>query len=243
MRNILTASRSDFHPISKERCTPLLFVMDFFYSCITPGKHSTTQALTVPNERIRRQTGMIIDKATTAWYAVERDGGIFMSKKYLVQTTRSIILLLAVLGLAFFGAAVPVGGSQLLENAPELGYCYLPWIVFIEMMVVPCYAVLVRTWEIITSLLYDRMFTAANARNFQRISIITFTTTVYFFFGNTALFFLNMSHPLIYLISFAFIGIGVGVALAAAILSYRAGQISNIQEQSKLSEEANSADT
>ena len=158
-----------------------------------------------------------------------------MSKKYLVQTTRSIILLLAVLGLAFFGAAVPVGGSQLLENAPELSYCYLPWIVFIEMMVVPCYAVLVRTWEIITSLLYDRMFTAANARNFQRISIITFTTTVYFFFGNTALFFLNMSHPLIYLISFAFIGIGVGVALAAAILSYRAGQISNIQEQSKLS--------
>ena len=51
-----------------------------------------------------------------------------MTQKHLSIAARIVIILFAVLGLAFYGAAVPIGGLDLLKDAPELQYAYLPWL-------------------------------------------------------------------------------------------------------------------
>ena len=44
-----------------------------------------------------------------------------MSQKTLSVLAKIIIILFAVLGIAFYGIAVPFGGQELLSGAPELG--------------------------------------------------------------------------------------------------------------------------
>ena len=111
-----------------------------------------------------------------------------MTQKHLSIAAKVVILLFGVLGLAFYGAAVPVGGWQLLEDAPALQYAYLPWLIFMELMVIPDYAVLVLAWQVAVSLGHDRAFIPENARRLKLICAVSLVTTAYFFLGNTVFF-------------------------------------------------------
>lgn len=157
-----------------------------------------------------------------------------MTQKHLSIAARIVIILFAVLGLAFYGAAVPIGGLDLLKDAPELQYAYLPWLIFMELMVIPDYAVLVLAWQVAVSLGHDKAFIPENARRLKLICMISLATTAYFFLGNTVFFFLNMNHPSVYLLSFVLSFIGLAISAAAAILSTLARKAADLQEESKL---------
>ena len=157
-----------------------------------------------------------------------------MTQKHLSIAAKVVILLFGVLGLAFYGAAVPVGGWQLLEDAPALQYAYLPWLIFMELMVIPDYAVLVLAWQVAVSLGHDRAFIPENARRLKLICAVSLVTTAYFFLGNTVFFFLNTNHPSVYLVSFVLSFIGLAIAAAAAILSALARKAADLQEESEL---------
>ena len=105
-------------------------------------------------------------------YAIVK-GGFFMSQKTLSVLAKIIIILFAVLGIAFYGIAVPFGGQELLSGAPELQYCYFPWLIFMELMVIPDYLVLVLAWKIADSIAKDRAFSKGNGRRFKYISVIS----------------------------------------------------------------------
>ena len=49
-----------------------------------------------------------------------------MTQKTLSKLAKVIILLFCLLGVAFYGVAVPFGGCELLADAPDSQYCYLP---------------------------------------------------------------------------------------------------------------------
>ena len=136
-----------------------------------------------------------------------------MTQKTLSKLAKVIILLFCLLGVAFYGVAVPFGGCELLADAPDSQYCYLPWLIFMELMVIPDYAVLVYAWKISYSIGRDRAFSSINAKRFRRVSLLALTTTVYFFVGNTVFFLLNMNHP---------------------ILSYLSRKAADLQEESDL---------
>ena len=157
-----------------------------------------------------------------------------MTQKHLSIAAKVVILLFGVLGLAFYGAAVPVGGWQLLEDAPALQYAYLPWLIFMELMVIPDYAVLVLAWQVAVSLGHDRAFIPENARRLKLICAVSLVTTAYFFLGNTVFFFLNMNHPGIILIALLICAVGVSITIAAVCLSHLVKKAADLQEQSDL---------
>lgn len=157
-----------------------------------------------------------------------------MSQKTLSLLAKIIIILFAVLGIAFYGIAVPFGGKELLAGAPELQYCYLPWLIFMELMVIPDYLVLSFAWKMADSISRDRAFTNENSKRFKWISVISLITTVYFFAGNTVLFLLNMNHPAVYIVSFVLVFIGASISAASAILSYLSRKAAALQEESDL---------
>ena len=166
-------------------------------------------------------------------YAIVK-GGFFMSQKTLSVLAKIIIILFAVLGTAFYGIAVPFGGQELISGAPELQYCYFPWLIFMELMVIPDYLVLVLAWKIADSIAKDRAFSKGNGRRFKYISVISLITTAYFFIGNTVFFLLKMNHPSVYIVSFGLTFIGASIAAASAILSYLSQKAADLQEQSDL---------
>lgn len=157
-----------------------------------------------------------------------------MSQKTLSILAKIIIILFAVLGIAFYGIAVPFGGRDLLSDAPELQYCYFPWLIFIELMVIPDYLVLGFAWKIAGSIGKGKAFSKDNGKRFRSISLISLITTVYFFVGNTVFFLLNMNHPAVYIVSFALAFIGASIAAASAILSYLSNKAAALQEESDL---------
>jgi len=157
-----------------------------------------------------------------------------MSQKNLSILAKIIIILFAVLGIAFYVIAVLFGGRELLAGAPELQYCYIPWLIFMELMVIPDYLVLGFAWKIAESISRDRAFSMENSKRFKWISIISLITTVYFFTGNTVLFLLNMNHPAVYIVSFVLVFIGASISAASAILSYLSRKAADLQEESDL---------
>ena len=157
-----------------------------------------------------------------------------MTQKHLSIAARIVIILFAVLGLAFYGAAVPIGGLDLLKDAPELQYAYLPWLIFMELMVIPDYAVLVLAWQVAVSLGHDKAFIPDNARRLKLICMISLATTAYFFLGNTVFFFLNMNHPGVILYSLIVVFAGVAVSVVSAALSHLVLKAALLQEESDL---------
>ena len=157
-----------------------------------------------------------------------------MTQKTLSTLAKLIIVLFVLLGIAFYGIAVPFGGRELLADYPEFGYCYLPWLIFVELMLIPDYAVLVYAWKISKTIGEGRSFNFENSVRFKRVSTLALITSVYFFIGNVVLFLLNMNHPAVFIVSFVLVFIGIAISAAAAILSYLTGKAANLQEESEL---------
>ena len=74
------------------------------------------------------------------------------------QKTLSLVLKLVIVGLAAAGiivyfAALPLLGKSLIAAYPEYSRCYLPWLAFLWITAVPCFASFTtssaNTWPVI----------------------------------------------------------------------------------------------
>ena len=176
---------------------------------------------------------MVIDIRDIWGYNISKGGHRYDAKNTLKTGKGHHSVILSV-GRRLLRRCCSVRGCELLADAPDSQYCYLPWLIFMELMVIPDYAVLVYAWKISYSIGRDRAFSSINAKRFRRVSLLALTTTVYFFVGNTVFFLLNMNHPAVYMVSFVLTFIGASIAAAAAILSYLSRKAADLQEESDL---------
>lgn len=157
-----------------------------------------------------------------------------MTQKSLSKWMKLILVLLGLCGAALFGVVVPVLGLDLKDSNPEYAHAFVPWLVFILITAVPCYAVLVLGWKIASSIGRDNSFTDANAKRLKYVSILALAASAYFFAGNVVFLILNMNHPGILIASVFITFIGISISVAAAILSYLVKKAAKLQEQSDL---------
>lgn len=157
-----------------------------------------------------------------------------MTQRVLSLWMKIIIVLFAVCGIAIFFVAVPIIGNDFANSYPEYSYCFMPWLVFIEIMAIPCYIVLGYAWRIAQSISNEKAFTAKNSQRLKRVSLLALVTSLYFFIGNMAFLLLSMNHPSIFILSCICIFIGVSISVASAVLSYLVNKASQLQEQSDL---------
>ena len=157
-----------------------------------------------------------------------------MQQRTLAKWLKAVIIGSGLCGLVIYFLVFPIFGQSIVDSAPEFAGWYRPWLVFLWVSGIPCYAVLVFAWRIAANIQADRSFTAANAAHLKWISWLAAGDAAYFFVGNVAMLLLNMSHPGVTLLSLIVVFIGIAVSVAAAALSHLVQKAAVLQEQSDL---------
>lgn len=157
-----------------------------------------------------------------------------MRQKSLSSWLKAAIVCLAVFGLFVYGGILPFYGQLIALRNPDYAHCFWPWMTLLILTAIPCYAALVFGWQIATDIGRDKSFSDANARRMKWISNLAFGDVVVFFFGNTLLLFLNMSHPGIFLVALLPDMVGIAVAVCAAGLSHLIYKSARMQDDADL---------
>ena len=157
-----------------------------------------------------------------------------MEQKTLSKWLKLILLGMGICGLAVYLLVVPSFGESLRSQYPEFAGRYWPWLIFIWVSGIPCYAVLVLGWRIAANIGRDASFSLENARFLRSIAVLAVLDAAYVFLGNLAMLFLDMSHPGVVLLSLLVVFAGAAVAVAAAALSHLVRKAALLQEENDL---------
>lgn len=157
-----------------------------------------------------------------------------MKQETLSRLLKLAIIVIGVCGLFIFAVILPAYGQSIVAQYPEFENRFLPWLVFLCLSGVPCYAVLFLGWKIASNIGRDDSFTEKTANLFQWISWLALADSIFFFAGNIVLWFANMSHPGVALMSLIVVFAGMTVTVAAAVLSRLIEKAACLQEQSDL---------
>ena len=157
-----------------------------------------------------------------------------MEQKTLSKWLKLILLGMGICGLAVYLMVVPSFGDSLRSQYPEFAGRYWPWLIFIWVSGIPCYAVLVLGWRIAANIGRDASFSLENARFLRSIAVLAALDAAYVFLGNLAMLFLDMSHPGVVLLSLLVVFAGAAVAVAAGVLSHLVRKAALLQEENDL---------
>ena len=157
-----------------------------------------------------------------------------MEQKTLSKWLKLILLGMGICGLAVYFLVVPSFGDSLRSQYPEFAGRYWPWLIFIWISGIPCYAALVLGWRIAANIGRDASFSMENARFLRSIAVLAALDAAYVFLGNLAMLFLDMSHPGVVLLSLLVVFAGAAVAVAAAALSHLVRKAALLQEENDL---------
>ena len=157
-----------------------------------------------------------------------------MEQKTLSKWLKLILLGMGICGLAVYLMVVPSFGDSLRSQYPEFAGRYWPWLIFIWVSGIPCYAVLVLGWRIAANIGRDASFSLENARFLRSIAVLAALDAAYVFLGNLAMLFLDMSHPGVVLLSLLVVFAGAAVAVAAGALSHLVQKAARLQEENDL---------
>lgn len=157
-----------------------------------------------------------------------------MEQKSLAKWLKFVILGVGLCGLFVYLYMIPSFGTSMVEQYPEFSGAFWPWLIFLWITAIPCYAVLFFGWRIAGNIGRDRSFSVENSNYLKYVSWMAAIDSLFFFVGNVVLLFMNMNHPGILLISLIITFAGVTVTVAAAVLSHLVQKAARLQEQSDL---------
>ncbi len=157
-----------------------------------------------------------------------------MNQKKLAAWLKGIVIGIGLCGLVICFAVLPALGDSMRTDYPEFAGRFWPWLIFLWLAAVPCFAALYAGWRIAANIGADRSFTVENALLLRVVARLAAGDTVFFFLGNAVLCLLSMSHPGILLASLLICFAGVAVTVGAACLSHLVRRAADLQEQSDL---------
>lgn len=157
-----------------------------------------------------------------------------MEQRKMVKWLKFLVIFVAICGLILCTVVIPVVGRELSGMSPELGRYFKPWVTFVWVLAIPCFAALVHAWMIFSNIEKDKAFSMENAKHMEKISYLAGADTIALISGNIVLLILNINHPSVFLV-FLMIGIiGIGISVAAAVLSHLIQKAANLQDENDL---------
>lgn len=155
-----------------------------------------------------------------------------MRQKSLSKWLKFILVGIGICLLVVLAYLIPDIGRGWAEEYPEYGHCYYPWLIFIWVSGIPCFAVLVIGWQIASNIGLDKSFSMDNAQKLKIISVLAAADAGFFFVMNIIYMIINISHPGIALASLMVVFVGVAVSVVTAALSHLVRKAADLQEQS-----------
>ncbi len=157
-----------------------------------------------------------------------------MEQKTLSRYIKTALVFLAAVGAVVYAVIIPTLAVTMRTAYPEFENRFWPWLIFLLLTALPCYAILVFGWLIARNVGKNRSFSPQNALYLKWIAGVAAFLSLYFFAGNAALLLCNMSHPGIALASILFVLTGAAVSIAAAVLARMVTKAAALQEESDL---------
>ena len=155
-----------------------------------------------------------------------------MEQKSLAIWLKIILVGVGICGLVVYFVVFPSYGESLVNDYPEFANRFWPWLIFLWISGILCYAVLLFGWKIATNIGRDQSFSNANAKYLKWIAWLAAGDGIFFFVGNIIFLFTNLSHPGVALFSLLVVFAGGAVAVASAVLSHLVQKAAVLQEQS-----------
>lgn len=159
---------------------------------------------------------------------------INMEQKTLARWLKIIIIGTGLCGIVVGAFLLPEIGSEIITAYKEFSLWRLPWLVFLWLTLIPCYAALAISWQIADRIGKNRSFTIENAVGLGRISKLAVADTAFFFIGNIVLWLCGWNHPGIVLGSLLICFVGIVIAVAMAVLSHHTRKAAALQEENDL---------
>lgn len=157
-----------------------------------------------------------------------------MKQSTLALSLKLILAGLLVCGVVVYAYIVPEIGRVILDQYPEFGGWYAPWLAFVSGTALPCAVGFAFAWMVAVNIGRDRSFSVSNARYLKYIAIAAAVDGVYFFAGNVVFLILGKSHPSIVLASMFAVFAAAAVAVAASVLSHLVYKAAALEEESEL---------
>lgn len=157
-----------------------------------------------------------------------------MEQRTLSRWLKFVIIGVGICGLLIYFYVLPDYGKNLASGYPEFSDRYWPWLIFLWITAIPCYAALAFGWKIADNIGKDRSFSMDNAKLLKWIAWMAAGDSAFFFVGNVGMMLFGMSHPAVLLASMMLVFAGVAVTVAAAALSHLVRKAADLQEQSDL---------
>lgn len=157
-----------------------------------------------------------------------------MQQKTLAKWLKTILIGAAIGGTVIYAWVIPFYGRELAAMYPEFANRYTPWLVFVLLSGIPCYAALVLAWKIASSIGANKSFSQANAKLLKGIAVLAAGDSAFVFLGNMVFLLLDMNHPSVVLAFLFVVFLGAAISVAAAVLSHLVQKAADLQEQSDL---------
>ena len=157
-----------------------------------------------------------------------------MNQKKLSLWLKAIIIGVGICGLVIYLGILPNLGDALHGQYPEFAAWHWPWLIFLWITAIPCYAILVLAWKIASNIGNDCSFSADNANLLQYIAWLIAGDILFFFLGNAVFFFLSMNHPGMLLGSLVIDFLGVSVSVGCAALSHLVQKAAEMKAENDL---------
>ncbi len=154
-----------------------------------------------------------------------------MEQKTLSKWISFVLIGAAFVGFFIFFVIVPMYGISLRTLYPEFSNRFWPWLIFLWLFAIPCYAAIIVGLRISNRIGLDQSFSMENADSLKLISYLAAGDTLFFALGNCALLILNMSHPGVMVAALFISFIGFAVAIASAALSHLVRKAAVIKEE------------
>lgn len=121
-----------------------------------------------------------------------------------------------------------------LEVTPDALNRWVPWLVILGCVYIPCYVALGICWKVAVSVGADRSFTRENGRRFHWIAALALWDSLAFFLANVIYWLVGLGHPGVALMSLLLALAGAAIALVCEGLSYLVNKAAALQDQSDL---------
>lgn len=156
-----------------------------------------------------------------------------MNQIKLSKWLKAVIIGVGICGAIICFYILPSWGNDVIVSNPEFSFWYLPWLLFIWIASIPCYATLVCSWIIANEIGKDNSFCRKNANLLKLISILTASDFAFFFIGNIILLLLKMNHPGVILLALIIVFAGIAITVITASLSHLVYKAAQIREENE----------
>jgi len=156
-----------------------------------------------------------------------------MSSKTLCVWVRIAVIAVALCGLVLCAYLIPLWGVDIATANPEFENWYLPWLLFLWVVSLPCFSILIFVWKVSGAINREEVFSSKTARWIKISAVLLFADVGLFFIGNLTFWLIGMNHPGILLLSMLVDIFAIALAVLAAVLSRYITKAAVLQEENE----------